>query len=52
MPAIPIPVTNERLGPGMCEWEGDHHPAQMHCTNLGGLILQASVNWRKGPLVG
>ena len=32
-----------------------HDRAQMHCTNWGGLVLQASVNLKEGlecPLVG
>ena len=27
--------------------QGEHHRTQMHCTNWGGLVIQASVNWRE-----
>ena len=35
-------------GSGLCEWEGEHHRAHIHCTNWGGLVIQAPVDWREG----
>ena len=32
----------------MCEREGEQHRAHIHCTNWGGLVIQAPVNWREG----
>ena len=31
----------------MGEREGKHSRAQMDCTNWGGLVIQALVNWRE-----